>query len=138
MTLFIASHVDDTELSCGGLIAKLKGDCRVLSLSHVYGKGDLSGEFTRSMQTLGVKDFMYRGAITRRFYDYQAYITDTIYEATRGVDTVYTHDVTDRHIDHRIVAEAVKRVFNGNLFTFIQPWNGVEQSNYFHELTIRS
>lgn len=136
--LFIGSHYDDVELSCGGLIQKLilKGDhVSVFSLSHVYNNVDLSSEFIASMETLGVELFRYHNIETRCFNANQNHICDLIYEKTLGYDRVFTHDCSDRHDDHRVVAEKVRRVHNASLFTFIAPWNGVEKSNYFVELS---
>jgi len=137
MIVFIGAHVDDIELSCGGLIAKMKGeDIKVISLSYIYhGVGDISGEFQRSMDTLGIRDFSNYSARTRHFHDFIPYIAEIIHEGSKEADAVYTHDITDRHPDHRIVAEQVKRIYKGNLYTFVQPWNGAERPNHYVELT---
>lgn len=136
--LFIVAHLDDAELSCGGLIAKLisNGDhVKVVSLSHKYNGVDLSDEFERSMEELGVRSLRWCGAETRRFNAFENYIADVVYEQTYKFDYVYTHDYTDRHTDHHTVAKQVKRIYNGNLYTFLCPWNGAEVSNYFVELS---
>jgi N-acetylglucosamine malate deacetylase 1 len=134
--LFIVAHVDDSEISCGGTIAKLvsKGEyVKVISLSKVYDGVDLSCEFGRSMNVL-MSEFQYYNVETRRFNSHQNYISDIIYEKIKGFDNVFTHDCSDRHDDHRVVAEKVRRLYNGNLFTFITPLNGNESPNYFVEL----
>jgi LmbE family N-acetylglucosaminyl deacetylase len=136
--LFIVSHVDDAELSCGGVIQKLnlKGEhVKVYSLSYIYNTQDLSGEFIDSMECLGVKSFQYFNAETRRFNVHQNRINEVIYEKTRLYDNIYTHSLNDRHPDHRIVAEQVRRVHNGNLFTFLCPWNGQHDENKFVEIS---
>lgn len=134
--LFIVSHVDDAEISCGGLIQKLlpKHHVKVISLSHVYNGIDLLHEFTASMVTLGC-EFQSYNIETRRFTVSVNYINHIIYEKSMGYDFVITHDCSDRHDDHRTVAEQVRRVYNGNLLTFIAPHNGEEDPNYFVELT---
>lgn len=135
--LFVVSHVDDAEISCAGLISKLKtrGDhVKVISLSSVYGGVDLLDEFTASMTTLEV-EFQAYNIETRRFNANVNHINKLIYDKVKGYDFVITHDPLDRHDDHRILAEQVRRVYNGNLFTFIAPHNGNEDPNYFVELT---
>lgn len=136
--IFIVSHVDDAELSCGGTIQKLISNgehVKVYSLSHVYSGQDLSSEFIKSMEILGVESFQYFNAETRRFNAHENRISDIIYEKIYGYNNVYTHSTLDRHPDHRIVGEQVRRMHNGNLFTFLCPWNGEEKPNYFVELT---
>jgi len=136
--LFIVAHVDDAEISCGGLIQKLiqKGEhVKVISLSKVYSGADLFYEFQASMETLKVDEYQTFNIETRRFNANQNYISDIIYEKALGYDNVVTHDCSDRHDDHRIVAEKVRRLFNGNIFTFMTPLNGNEDPNYFVEIT---
>lgn len=134
--LFIVGHIDDAEISCAGLIQKLlpKHHVKVISLSHVYNGVDLLDEFTSSMVTLGC-EFQSYNIETRRFSANVNHINHIIYEKTMGYDFVITHDCSDRHDDHRTVAEQVRRVYNGNLLTFIAPHNGEEQANYFVELS---
>lgn len=135
--LFIVSHVDDAEISCGGTIAKLKSKgeyVNVISLSHTYDGYDLSNEFVDSMDFLQAERYAYNVA-TRRFNSNENYICDIVYEKVRGYDFVYTHDTADRHDDHRIVAEKVRRVYSGSLFTFIAPHNGQIEETYFVELS---
>lgn len=135
--LFIAAHVDDIELSCGGWIQQLvtKHEVKCVTLSHVYNRVDLTDESGEALRTLGVDNARWCGAETRRFNAHENYVTDVCYEQTRGVDTVVTHDICDRHPDHSIVAKQIRRVFNGNLLTFMAPWNGNEDPNFFVELS---
>lgn len=136
--LFIVGHIDDAELSCAGTMQRLikKGEhVKVYSLSYEYEGQDLSSEFINSMELLGVESFQYFNAETRRFNAHENRIADIIYEKGRGYDNIYTHSLSDRHPDHRIVSQQVRRMHNGSLFTFLCPWNGDEQSNYFIELT---
>lgn len=134
--LFIVAHVDDAEVSCAGFIQKLlpRHHVKVISLSHVYDGIDLMDEFTTSMTTLGV-EFQAYNTETRRFNAHINHINKIIYDKTRGYNFVITHDCKDRHDDHRIVAEQVRRVYNGNLLTFGGPWNMDENSAYFVSLT---
>lgn len=134
--LFMVAHVDDAEISCAGLIQKLRSKCdhvKVISLSHVYSNISLLDEFIHSMNLLDAEYRTYN-VETRRFNANQNYISDIIYDMVKGYDNVYTHDCSDRHDDHRVVAEQVRRLYNGNLYTFITPLNGNECPNYFAEL----
>jgi LmbE family N-acetylglucosaminyl deacetylase len=136
--LFIFSHIDDCELSCAGLITKLvsKGEhVKVISMSHKYNGSDLKDEFVKSMDVLMVRDRQLFGMETRRFNAFENVISDIVYEKVQGYDYVYTHDVSDRHPDHSILARQVKRLYNGSLITSIFPWNGTEDPNYFVEIS---
>lgn len=136
--LFISAHVDDIELACGGAIQKYLSEFHIVkcvTLSHKYGGVDLTEESEDAMRTIGIDNARWCGAETRRFNAHENYIADTCYEQTRGFDVVFTHDIEDRHPDHAIVARQVRRVFNGNLFTFIAPWNGEESAKYHIEIT---
>lgn len=140
--LFIGAHVDDSELSCAGLIQTLLSSgehVNVISMSHIYSNGmcniDLSNEFVESMAVLGVTDRYCYNVETRRFNANQNDISDIIYEKTRGYDRVITHDISDRHPDHRTVAEQIRRIYNGSTITFITPWNGNENPNHFIEIS---
>ena len=61
-------------------------------------------------------------------------IADILYKRDQ-YDFVFTHSGSDRHPDHRTVAEASLRIFNCSLLTYISPWNGHEQPNFFVEIT---
>lgn len=135
--LFIVSHVDDAELSSAGWIHKLKTTghyVKVISLSHWYSGKDLSGEFYNAMTVLGV-DHQHMNVTTRRFSAYENYLTDVCYDKTRGFEHVVTHSEKDRHTDHSIVGRIVKRVYDGSLYTFLHPWNGFHEDNYFVSLS---
>lgn len=129
--------MDDTEISCGGLIAKLveRGNfVHVLSLTDTYNDINLYDEFEASMKILDVDVYQTDYFKTRRLNQSPNEIADLARYWTSGFDYVFTHSENDRHSDHKTVAEQVKRVVNGNLITFMTPCNGNEDSNYFVEL----
>lgn len=133
---FITAHVDDAPLAASGLIIRLVSEghnVEVVSLSHIYGGHDLSEEFNTSMNVLGATGKLYN-VETRRFDSHKNYVSELIYSETRKPKMIVTHDILDRHPDHRIVAEQVLRVFNNNLYTFIAPWNGEERPTFFSSL----
>lgn len=135
--LFIVAHVDDAELAAGGVIASLTKmhTIKVISLSHVYNNVDLFNEFMTSMDSFDVQFFAY-DFFVRRFSEQQTYICEAIHKEIMNFapDVVFTHSATDRHTDHKITGELVARVFSGNLLTFLSPWNGNEDPNYFIEI----
>lgn len=136
--LFIFSHVDDCELSCGGLITKLvsKGEhVKVIAMSHKYEGVDLKNEFMKSMDVLMVRDRQLFGIEARRFNAFENSVADIVYERVQGYDYVYTHDTSDRHTDHSVLATQVKRIYSGSLITSVFPWNGNEDPNYFVEIS---
>jgi LmbE family N-acetylglucosaminyl deacetylase len=135
--LFLVAHIDDAEISCGGLIAKLieRGDfVHVLSLTDTYNDINLYDEFEASMKLLDVDIYQTDYFKTRKLNQFPNEIADLARYWVSGFDYVFTHSVNDRHDDHRTVAEQVRRVVNGNLITFMTPCNGTEDSNYFVEL----
>jgi len=135
--LFLVAHVDDAEISCGGLIAKLvEGGhfIHVMSLTDVYSDITLYDEFEASMRLLEVDIYQTESFKTRQLNKHPNDIADLARYWTSGFDYVFTHSAEDRHDDHRTVAEQVRRVVNGNLVTFMTPCNGNEDSNYFVEL----
>lgn len=136
--LFIGSHPDDIELSCGGTICKLKEqghEIQIIALSFKYHEV-LSNEFEQAAKFLGVEGII--GSYDVRCFSTQApAIADNILNDIECFepDYVFTHDEADKHDDHWITAREVKRVWSGNLITFLHPWNGNPNPNYFVEIT---
>lgn len=129
--LYIGSHVDDCELSCGGTIQKLGGD--VIPLSYC-GDPKLNREFIDSMDVLRSNGYAHQFTV-REMMQERSQIAKHLM-ACQMYDTVFTHDVRDVHDDHRVVAEESLRIFKRqNIFTYIAPWNGSEDPSYFIEIT---
>lgn len=136
--LFLVAHVDDAEISCGGTIAKLieQGHfIHVISFTERYAGESLYNEFEASMKTLGVEFYQTYDFKTRELHKSIVEIADLARYWSSEFDFVFTHTPTDRHIDHRTVAEQVIRVVNGSLLTFINPYNGDGDSNFFMEIS---
>jgi N-acetylglucosamine malate deacetylase 1 len=134
--LFIGSHADDVELSCGGTVAKLseEGHNVTMCAMSCCGRPDLIDECSSSSKILGVH-LLLNNFRVRRFSEERQKIADYFYSMRDDYDTVFTHSSEDRHPDHRTIGEESLRVFTGNLFTYIAPWNGEENANYFVELS---
>jgi LmbE family N-acetylglucosaminyl deacetylase len=127
--LFVSSHCDDAELSCAGTMAKLSKDNEVTHLAFSWcGRLELQDEFDTASEILGVQGILHDFPV-RRLHEYRQQIADILIRYREYV--VFTHSVHDRHPDHRAVAEESLRVFNGSLFTYIAPWNGDFEPNYF-------
>lgn len=139
--LFIGAHTDDIELSCGGTIAKLieQGhDVRCYVFSYCDNM-TLLLEHQKSMNLLGVKNYVLNTYDNRTMEYYRQNILDdlTLYKQSYYPDYVFTHDETDLHQDHRVVALETLRAFKFfNVITYINAWNAPTQSpNYFIPIT---
>lgn len=134
--LFISSHCDDAMLSCGGTMLKLAEESHLvshLSISNCN-NWDLVEEFTMSNKTLGVPGYCHQFRV-RKFHEERSDITKLLYACIPNYDFIITHSSIDRHTDHKTVAEESLRVFNCSMITYVGPWNGLEESNYFIELS---
>lgn len=135
--LFIGSHVDDANLSCGGTISRLireGNEVWVVSLSREYTLGDLTEEFESSMLELGVHNYVVHNFETRNFSDHRNEILQTLFMLKEvGFDYVYTHSANDFHSDHATVGRESLRAFkHSNLLTYTGSWNTRYQAkNYF-------
>lgn len=135
--LFIGAHTDDAELSCGGTMVKLveQGhDVDCLALSYCD-QNELLKEYANASEILGI-NFYNEGFDVRCFNQQSLFIADALLRF-KGYDFVFTHSDNCRHPDHRTVAQESKRIFNCGIATFIQPWNGQHEENYFVELSER-
>lgn len=134
--LFIGAHTDDCELACGGTMAKLveQGN-KVLHIPvSICGRQDLADEAYDSSKVLGVEIWALNFTVRKIHDDAQA-LADYFHTFRNSWDVVFTHSIDDKHPDHRTVSEECRRIFNGNLITFISPWNGNENTNYYVEIS---
>lgn len=133
--LFLGSHVDDCDTSCGGTIRKLiiQGHfVHVISFTEEYDETNLYHEFEESMKTIGGVDaYQTYQFKTRELHKDRQEIADLINYWSDGVDCVFTHSQRCKHPDHRVIGEESLRVVKCSLITYEQPWNMNEQSNYY-------
>lgn len=133
--LFIGSHVDDVELSCGGTITKLIEDnhlVTIITLSYLYGKDSLLDEWKDSISVLKPDFIQAKDFRARLFTEQRQEILDFLC-TLKGYDYVFTHSVTDIHQDHKVVGEESLRAFkHTNLITYTGEWNQrTVTKNYF-------
>lgn len=113
-TLFIFAHPDDEAYGPAGTIARLSNKTEVIVVS--LAKGDRPGteyvsesrksNFIKSCDLLGAKSIIFDYSDCKLNYD------DTLVEIEKLIkeirpNTVYTHNISDIHRDHRLVAECV-------------------------------
>lgn len=110
--LFILAHPDDESYGPAGTIAKLASmaEVTVVSLCNGSRPGDenvastRAGTFMRVCQELGAKHRLFGSQDCTLSYDSTLKtIEDLIRE--EEPDIVYTHNISDVHKDHRLVAE---------------------------------
>jgi N-acetylglucosamine malate deacetylase 1 len=133
--LFIGAHVDDCELCCGGTMAKLIDQGHAINcLALTYCDQDsILEEYKKASEILGI-NYCFESFDVRCFDQQSVFIADALL-AFKNYDFVFTHSVNCRHPDHRTVAQESIRIFNCSLVTFIQPWNGQQEENYFVEIS---
>lgn len=129
--LFLSAHCDDSELSCGGTMLKLASEGHhVHYVSMTYcGNKQLTIECQKAANILKVELFI-NDFTVRSFTDNRQQIADYFYRL-KEFDFVFTHSCSDKHPDHRTIAEESLRIFKCNLITYLAPWNGTENSNYY-------
>jgi LmbE family N-acetylglucosaminyl deacetylase len=128
--LFVGAHTDE-EICFAGAIQHYIGNCFYVAFSNC-GLPELSKEFRASCDILDVNSVV--STLTVRNFDRQS-IADFLYDQQKDFDCLFTHSANDVHPDHRIVGEESLRVWKKSLITYLAPWNGGEESNYFIELT---
>lgn len=136
--LFLSAHTDDVELSCGGTMAKLAEQghkVQILFLSNC-GQLELSDNAYQASLILGVYVWGWNFDV-RTFRNDANTIGNEFYKIAQegGHDFIFTHSDKCKHPDHLTVGEESKRVFTTNFITYIHPWNGNENPNYFVELS---
>lgn len=142
--LFVAGHLDDSELCCGATINKLHQDGHKIAIlifsRNYHDVGDLYPEFHNSMCTIcpevnsQVFDFP-----VRNFPEHRQAILDQLLTTSAGIepDFIFTHSANDLHADHKTVGEESLRAFKKqNLITYCAEWNEQSsQSNYYIEVS---
>lgn len=124
--LFIGGHTDE-ELCFAGAILRLTSLYEIDYWACHPGFTEHK-EFFESTSILGCNgDILNQSTLQN--------LSDFFYRIRNLYDTVFTHSINDRHPLHRMVGEESLRVFNQSLLTYIGPWNGSEDANYFVELT---
>lgn len=132
--LFIGAHTDE-EICFAGTMAKLAEEghhVQFLPMSWC-GVEDLKDECLASSKILGIHLWV-NNFIVREFHKDANLVADYFY-GLKEYDFIFTHSKNDIHPDHRTIGEESKRIFSQNLITYIGPWNGNENPNYFVEIS---
>jgi N-acetylglucosamine malate deacetylase 1 len=127
--LFVGAHTDE-EICFAGAIQHYSN--RFYVAFSTCGLPELSNEFRESCDILDINSVA--STLTVRKFDRQA-IADFLYDHQKKFDCLFTHSIDDVHPDHKIVAEESIRVWRKRLITYLAPWNGNEDPNYFIEIT---
>lgn len=140
--LFLSTHVDDVHLAAGGTIDKLiksGHDVHNCSMSCVYDKGDLTDEFIRANEKIGmVNKFSILHHQTRHFHEqYDDILQHLFLLKNENYDCIFAPSSQDYHSDHSTVGRCAERVFkNSNLITYTSDWNTRNRrANYYISLS---
>lgn len=128
--LFLGAHSDEELCFAGTMIKLLEDRHQVDYLIFDYGTSN-EEEFANSCNLIGCCVHLMDETPSTE----PQYIADLIYPLQSRYDLIFTHSIHDRHPLHKTVAEQSLRVINGSLATYIGPWNGNEDPNYFVELS---
>ena len=131
--LFVAAHVDDIELGAAGFLSKMidKANCRVIIFSDCEeqpGNKGITEEFFKSMETLGVKDYVLHHFTNTRFPQEAHEIRKVLdnEKITFNPDIVVTHYNETFHQDHKTVSEECIRVFRTSSILMYEDMKSVE------------
>src|SRR5688572_17234899 len=113
--LFIGAHTDDPDLSCGGTMIKLISEGHIVHNMALSMCGDvrLWQELENACSVLGVTNSLHNFTV-REFHNHRVKLAEFFHAIKNDYDFVFTHSVLDKHLDHRVVGEESKRIFNCN------------------------
>lgn len=131
--LFIGAHVDE-EVCFGGTIIKLVEQGHSVDLLAYSNGTAYESEWIESNKIMGSRPLSLCLAGIQMQHRAQT-VADDLYRLRNAYDVVFSHAIVDRHPLHRMVAEESRRVFNGNLITYMGYWNGFLEKNYYVEIT---
>lgn len=138
--LILAPHTDDSELGCGGTIARLieEGKQVVVSIfstaEESVPKGEprdtLKNEFLQAISVLGVRleNTFVHGYPVRRLFDYRQEVLEELVRLRRTIcpDLVLLPSGHDVHQDHQVVyAEGLRAFKDITVLGYELPWNHV-------------
>lgn len=138
--LIISPHTDDSELGCGGTIAKFieeKKEIHLLVLSPCYGnvppgfpKDALIKEVKEATSVLGIKQknlYIEKFKVRKFSYSRQE-ILDTLINYKKQIEPelVFIPSLQDTHQDHQTTAQECFRAFKDvSIFAYELPWNQI-------------
>jgi LmbE family N-acetylglucosaminyl deacetylase len=121
----------DEELSFAGTMIKLLEENHNVTYLAVSscGSEELKNEWDESCKVMGITQKLTTAINVRDFDRRKQDIANLLHLIRDDFDFVITHSEYCRHDDHKTVGEQSKRIFNCNLLTYIQPWNGAHEEN---------
>ncbi len=138
--LFVGAHCDDIELSCGGVIDKLRKNNTIYCVifSHfTLNKIDLKKICKKSLRYLGVENIYFYNFKPSHFHKKRQKIWRILNSINKEIspDFVFTHE-QDEHQDHEVLNKEVIRIFRKNIIEFHIPRSNVNfKPNLFFKLT---
>ena len=142
--LVLAPHTDDTELGCGGTVARLiEEGHRVVTVAFSAAEDSVPAGFARDVlrtenvnaaQKLGVKkeDALVLDFKVRTFPENRQRVLDTMIRLNREYrpDLVFVPSATDTHQDHKTIADEGFRAFKRTtILAYELAWNNLEFSH---------
>ena len=126
--LAIAPHTDDTELGCGGTLARfIEENHQVWSVS--FSTADdlkLEQEFRDACQVMGIQNVKVFDFPKRNFWTNRQAILQHLIAMRERIkpDWVFVPSLKDIHQDHQVVSREAQRAFKTvNLLAYELPWN---------------
>ncbi len=121
--LCLGAHCDDIDIGCGGTLLRLLARRQGAEVTWVTFSGDAerrkelrrsAAGFLRKARSSTVVCHDFRDA----FFPSQYVELKQVFETTRKAfdpDVIFTHEIADRHQDHRLVSELTWNTFRGCL-----------------------
>jgi len=133
--LFIGAHPDDNCLSCGGTMSRLNREGIDF---HCYTMTCFNEERERSlrsaMEFIQPKTYDVYPFMASYIEDHKREIRRTLLKIKNTVnpDVVFTHSVDSGHLDHRLLAQEIRKLFRyENMFSY----HGLKEEGVFHPNT---
>lgn len=148
--LVVAPHIDDAQLGAGGTIHRLSEAgheiwvCALSDTSSVYGAdhaSQLREENLKALDILGVprSHCLLAEYPTRNFNSFRQSILDYLIDIREKIqpDLVFSTSILDKHQDHEVVANEVRRAFpRSSIFGFDTYWNmSIQDMTYVVEIS---
>ena len=120
--LCLGSHSDDIEIGCGGTILQLLSRIQELDIVWVvFGSSNEREREARNSSSLFLSQAKHKEVIIKRFRDgffpFEGAQIKSYFEELKGTapELIFTHNRSDAHQDHRLIAELTWNTFRNHL-----------------------